>query len=83
MEGQDGAENPRFSVAEQGATAIEYAMLAAVLSVPMLLVFVYLTNEVAVYNLVIARLEVTTWLWLGELPPRTRRQKTGTYDLGL
>lgn len=61
-----GRKLRRFSVAEQGATAIEYAMLAAVLSVPMLLVFVYLTNEVmAVYDLVIARLEeVTTWLWL-------------------
>ena len=55
----------RFSVAEQGATVIEYAMLAAVLSVPMLLVFVYLTSEaMAAYDLVIARLEeVTEWLW--------------------
>lgn len=56
----------RFSVAEQGATAIEYAMLAAVLSVPVLLVFAYLTNEaMAAYDLVIARLEeVMDWLWL-------------------
>ena len=35
----------RFAAAEQGATAIEYTMLAAVISVPVLLVFIYLTKE--------------------------------------
>lgn len=35
-----------FLTAEQGATAIEYAMLAATLSVPVLLVFSYLADDV-------------------------------------
>lgn len=35
-----------FMTAEQGATAIEYAMLAATLSVPVLLVFSYLADDV-------------------------------------
>ncbi len=34
-----------FLTAEQGATAIEYAMLAATLSVPVLLVFAYLADD--------------------------------------
>ena len=40
-----------FLTAEQGATAIEYAMLAATLSVPVILVFSYLAHDVlAVYH---------------------------------
>ncbi len=39
-----------FLTAEQGATAIEYAMLGATLSVPVILVFSYLAHDVlAVY----------------------------------
>ncbi|MDJ0944254.1 MAG: hypothetical protein QNJ30_12350 [Kiloniellales bacterium] len=42
-----------FLTAEQGATAIEYAMLAATLSVPVLLVFAYLADDaLAIWDLV-------------------------------
>ena len=44
-----------FLTAEQGATAIEYAMLAATLSVPVLLVFSYLADDV------LAVLGTTSW----------------------
>jgi len=46
-----------FLTAEQGATAIEYAMLAATLSVPVLLVFSYLADDVlSVWNFLDQRL---------------------------
>ena len=47
----------RFAAAEQGTTAVEYTMLAAVISVPVLLVFIYLTREaLALLNYVTERL---------------------------
>ena len=56
----------RFAAAERGATAMEYTMLAAVISVPVLLVFIYLTKEaLALLNYVAQRLnEVTEFVSL-------------------
>lgn len=50
-----------FWTAEQGATAIEYAMLAATLSVPVLLVFAYLADDaLAIWDFVARRLAEVT-----------------------
>ncbi len=50
-----------FLTAEQGGTAIEYAMLAATLSVPVLLVFAYLADDAfAIWDIVSQRLTEVT-----------------------
>ena len=44
-----------FLTAEQGAMAIEYAMLAATLSVPVLLVFAYLMDDALAFWEIVAQ----------------------------